>query len=57
MTGDLSLHTVEFTKKFNLRDTAPKINKLKATLMRVIDEGASSKEILDIESQIRKLVV
>ena len=33
-----------------------KINKLKAILTRVIDEGGSSEEILDIESQIRELV-
>ena len=38
------------------RSNAPKINKLKANLMRVIDEGGSSEEILDIESQIRELV-
>ena len=34
----------------------PLRNKLKATLMRVIDEGGSSEEILDIESQTRELV-
>ena len=35
-----------FTKKFKLRGNTPKINKLKATLTRVIDEGGSSEEIL-----------
>ena len=47
--------TIEFTKKFKLRGNAPKINKLKANLTRVIDEGGNSEEILDIESQIREL--
>ena len=47
---------MEFNKKFKLRGHAPKINKLKANWMRVIDEGGSSEEILDIESQIRELV-
>ena len=42
--------TIEFTKKLNLRDNAPKTNKLKATLTRVIDEGGSSEKIIDIES-------
>ena len=41
---------------FKLRGNAPKINKLKAKLTRVIDEGGSSEEILDMESQIRELV-
>ena len=45
---------IEFTKK--IRGNAPKVNKLKAKLTRVIDEGGSSEEILDIESQIRELV-
>ena len=40
---------IEFTKKFKLGGNAPKIDKLKATLTRVIDEGGSSEEILDIE--------
>ena len=44
------------TKRFKLRGNAPKINKLKAKLTRVIDEGGSSEEILDMESQIRELV-
>ena len=48
--------TIEFTKKFKLRGNAPKINKLKAKLTRVIDEGGSSEEILEIESQMRELV-
>ena len=48
--------TIEFTKKFRLRGNGPKINKLKVKLMRVIYEGGSSQEILDIESQIRELV-
>ena len=39
-----------------MRGNAPKINKLKAKLTRVIDEGGSSEEILDIKSQIRELV-
>ena len=47
---------IEFTKEFKLRGNAPKIDKLKATLTRVIDEGGSSEEILNIESQIRELV-
>ena len=49
--------TIEFTKKFKLRGNAPKINKLKAALTRVIDEGGNSEEILKIESQIREYVV
>ena len=48
--------TIEFTKKFKSGGTAPKINKLKANLTRVIDESGSSEEISDIESQIRELV-
>ena len=48
--------TIEFTKKFKLRGNAPTINKLKAKLTRVIDEGGSSEEIMDIESQMRELV-
>ena len=48
--------TIGFTKKFKLSGNAPKINKLKAKLTRVIDEGGSSEEILDIESQMRELV-
>ena len=48
--------TIEFTKKFKLRGNAPKIDKLKANLTRVMDEGGNSEEILDIESQIRELV-
>ena len=36
--------------------SAPKINKLKAKLTRVIDEGGSCEEILDIESQMREIV-
>ena len=48
--------TIEFTKKFKFKGNAPKINKLKAVSMRVIDEGGSSEEILDIESQIRRLL-
>ena len=47
---------IEFTKKFKLRGNAPKINKLKAKLTRVINEGGSSEEILDIQSQMRELV-
>ena len=34
--------TIEFTIKFELRGNAPKINKLKANLTRVIDEGGGS---------------
>ena len=34
----------------------PKLKKLKAKLTRVIDEGGSSEEILEIESQMRELV-
>ena len=45
--------TIEFTKKFKMRSNAPKINKLKAKLTRVIDKEGSSEEILDIESQMR----
>ena len=48
--------TIEFTKKFKLRGNTPKINKLKAKLTRVIDEGGSSEEILNIESQMRELL-
>ena len=48
--------TIEYTKKFRLRGNTPKINKLKVNLRIVIDEGGSSEEILDIESQIRELV-
>ena len=48
--------TIEFTKRFKLRGNSPKINKLKAKLTRVIDEGGSSEEILDIKSQMRELV-
>ena len=49
--------TIEFTKKFKLRGNAPKINKLKAAITRVIDEGVDNEEILVIiESQIRELV-
>ena len=48
--------TIEFTKMFKLRGNAPKIDKLKSTLTRVIDEDGSSEEILDIERQIRELV-
>ena len=33
--------TIEFTKKFKLRGNAPKMNRLKATLTRVIDEGCA----------------
>ena len=33
--------TIEFTTKFKLNGIAPKINKLKAKLTRVIDEGAN----------------
>ena len=39
---------IEFTKKFKLRGDAPKIDKLNATLTRVIDEVGSIEEILDI---------
>ena len=38
-----------------MRGNAPKINQLRVILTRVIDEGGSSEEILDIESQIREL--
>ena len=48
--------TIEFTKKFKFRGNAPKINKLKAKLTRVIDKGRCSEEILDIKSQMRELV-
>ena len=47
---------IEFTKKFKLRGNSPKINKLMAKLMKVIDESGSSEEILNIESQMRELV-
>ena len=47
--------TIAFTRYFKLRGT-PKINKLKQELMIVINEGGSSEEILDIESQIKELV-
>ena len=47
--------TNEFTKRFKSRGNAPKINKLKTKLTKVIDEGGSSEEILDMESQIREL--
>ena len=39
-----------------MRGNAPKIDKFKAVLTRVIDESGSSKKILDIQSQIGKLV-
>ena len=48
--------TIEFTKRFKLRGNTPKINKLKAQLTRVIDEGGSIKEILDMKSQLKELV-
>ena len=47
---------MEFNKRFKLRGNAPKINKLKAELTLVINEGGNSEEILDIESCIKLLV-
>ena len=47
---------IEFIKEFKLRGNTPKINTLKAKFTRVIDEGGSSEEILEIESQMRELV-
>ena len=41
-------HTIEITKSF-------RINKLKAELTTIINEGGSSEEILNIESQIKEL--
>ena len=47
---------MEFIKSFKLRGNTPKINKLKVELTRVVNEGGSSDEILDIESCIKELV-
>ena len=41
--------TIEFTKNVKSRGYAAKIDKLKVILTKVIDEGGSSEEILDIE--------
>ena len=48
--------TIDFTKRFKLKGNTPKINKLKAELTIVINEGGSSEEILNIESQIQEHV-
>ena len=48
--------TIEFTKRFKLKGNTPKINKLKAELTTIRDDGGSSEEILDIESRIKDFV-
>ena len=48
--------TIELTKWFESKGNTPKINKLKAELTTVINEGYISEEILNIESQIKELV-
>ena len=47
---------MKFTKRFKLKGNTPKINKLKAELTTIINEGGSSEEILNIERRIKELV-
>ena len=47
--------TIKFTKRFKLKGNTPKINKLKAELTTVINEGGRSEEILDNKSQVKEL--
>ena len=46
---------MKFTKRFKLKSNTSKLNKLKAEITTIINEGGSCLEILNIESQIKEL--
>ena len=45
---------IKFPKRFKIKGNNPRINKLKAELTSIINEGGNSEDILNIESQIKK---
>ena len=47
---------MKFTKRFKLKGNNPKMSILKAKITSIMNEGGSSEEITNIESQIKELV-